>query len=132
MRKNYINNHEYAEAGIESARKLRKNMTEQERRLWYCFLKDYPVKIYRQRAIDRFIVDFYCSRALLAIELDGGEHYEETGVEYDKRRTAVLKQKGIEVLRFANPDVDRNFESVCIEIDEVIKKRIGGVEGVLK
>ena len=107
-------------------------MTQQERRLWYCFLKDYPVKIYRQRAIDKFIVDFYCSRALLAIELDGGEHYEETGIDYDKRRTTVLEQKGIEVLRSTNFDVDRNFESVCIEIDEVIKKRIGGVEGVLK
>ena len=125
MRKNYINNYEYAEAGIESARKLRKNMTEQERRLWYCFLKDYPVKVYRQRAIDKFIVDFYCSRAFLAIELDGGGHYEETSIEYDKRRTAVLKQKGIEVLRFTNTDVDRNFDSVCIEIDKVIKDRIG-------
>ena len=99
-------------------------MTRQERRLWYCFLKDYPVKIYRQRAIDKFIVDFYCSQALLVIELDGGGHYEEAEIKYDKRRTAILEQKGIEVLRFTNIDIDRNFEFVCLEIDSEIKKRI--------
>ena len=62
-----------------NAKVLRKNMTKEERHLWYDFLKDYPVRVLRQKVIDRYIVDFYFSAARIAIELDGSQHYEEKG-----------------------------------------------------
>jgi len=72
----------------ETARSLRKNMTRQEKHLWYDFLRDYPVKWYRQRSVDRFIVDFFCFKARLVIELDGSQHYTEDGMEYDSILTS--------------------------------------------
>ncbi|MBQ7295608.1 MAG: endonuclease domain-containing protein [Clostridia bacterium] len=109
----------------EKARSLRKNMTPQERRLWFCFLKSYPVKIVSQRPIGIYIADFYCSKAKLVIELDGSQHYTDDGVDYDENRTYVIKQFGVEVIRFSNYDIDTNFEGVCLEIDRVISERIG-------
>ncbi len=109
----------------ENARTLRKNMTEQERRLWYCFLKDYPIKIYRQRSIGNFIADFYCSKAKVVIEIDGSQHYFEDGVKYDEYRTQMIEKYDIKVIRFSNYDVNTNFEGVCLEIDREICERIG-------
>ena len=108
----------------ERSRELRKTMTKQECRLWYDFLRTYPVKIYRQRSIDRFIVDFYCSRAHLAIEVDGGQHYTPEGTEYDKQRSEVLKRYNIKVIRVSNGDVNRNFAGVCEWIDKAITEEI--------
>ena len=108
----------------ERARELRRNMTPQEKRLWYNFLSSYDVKIYRQRSIGGFIVDFYCSKVKLAIEIDGSQHYTEEGTEYDSERSIVLKKYGVETIRFSNLDIDRNFEGVCQEIDSVIKERM--------
>ena len=99
-------------------------MTRQERRLWYDFLRDYPVKVYRQRSIDRFIVDFYCSPARLAIELDGGQHYTPEGQAYDAERTVILAGYGVAVLRFSNSEVEQNFTGVCQTIDQRIKERM--------
>ena len=98
-------------------------MTRQERHLWYDFLRSYPIKIYRQKTIGEYIADFYCSKALLVIELDGGQHYEEEQKLYDQRRTQKLNELGIKVIRFTNLDVDRNFDAVCVEIDRVIEER---------
>ena len=98
-------------------------MTRQERHLWYDFLRNYPIKIYRQKAIGEYIADFYCSKALLVIELVGGQHYEEEQKLYDQRRTQKLNELGIKVIRFTNIDVDRNFDAVCMEIDQEIKER---------
>ena len=95
------------------ARRLRKEMTKEERHLWYDFLKDYPVKIYRQKIVGNYILDFYCEKAKLAIELDGSQHYEDAGQEYDKKRTMYLNELGIEVFRVSNLDVNRNFRGVC-------------------
>ena len=108
---------------VEASRELRRNMTPQERRLWHLFLKAYPVKIYRQRIINNFIVDFYCHQARLVIELDGSQHYTDEGKAYDAERTEVLKSYGISVLRFSNSDVDRHFHEVCVKIDYEIKRR---------
>ena len=108
----------------ERTRELRKNMTPQEKHLWYDYLSTYDIKIYRQRSIGGFIVDFYCSKVKLAIEIDGSQHYTEEGIEYDKERNFVLKKYGVETIRFSNLDIDRNFEGVCQEIDKVIKERI--------
>ena len=109
---------------LEQVRELRKDMTKQERRLWYCFLKDYPVKFYRQRSIDRFIVDFYCSEARLVLELDGSQHYTTDGQKYDTARTEILQLYKLEVLRFSNRDIDRKFKAVCAEIDRCVKDRM--------
>ena len=108
----------------DRSRDLRKNMTRQEKHLWYDFLRSYPVKIYRQRSIDRFIVDFYCSPARLVIEVDGGQHYTPEGLTYDAERTEILAGYGVEVLRFNNSEVDGNFSFVCQAIDQKIKERI--------
>ena len=97
-------------------------MTRQERHLWYSFLKKYPVKFYRQRVIDHYIADFYCSKAKLIIELDGSQHYTDEGREYDRIRTDILERYGLEVMRFSNSDIDRNFAAVCDTIDKKVKR----------
>ena len=111
---------------LENARRLRREMTPHERKLWYLFLRKYPVKIYKQRIIGRYIVDFYCASAKLVIELDGSQHYEPQGTAYDSERSAFLTALGLEVLRFSNRDVDRDFRSVCTQIDITIQKRLQG------
>ncbi|MBR2460623.1 MAG: endonuclease domain-containing protein [Clostridia bacterium] len=109
---------------LNVARILRRNMTRQEKHLWYDFLRYYPVKIYKQRIIDNFIADFYCHSARLVIELDGSQHYTSHGKAHDAARTEILERYGIYVLRFSNRDVDKNFEGVCRMIDRVINERI--------
>ena len=109
---------------LDAARNLRRNMTLQERHLWYDFLREYPVKIYRQRIINNYIADFYCHSARLVIELDGTQHNEEDALVYDEERTKVFEKYGITVLRFSNFDVNENFSFVCRTIDKVIKERI--------
>lgn len=99
-------------------------MTKQEKHLWYDFLRDYPVKIYRQRSIDCFIADFYCSRTHLVIEIDGSQHYTEEGLAYDKERTEALERHNLKVIRFSNIEVDQQFESVCCKIDQIIREEI--------
>ncbi len=106
------------------ARRLRKNMTKEEGILWNTYLRRYPLRIMRQRPIDRYIVDFYCAKAKLAIELDGSGHYE-FGEEYDRERDRVLGTYGIKVLRIPNNEVNRNLRGVCETIDAEIKKRSG-------
>ena len=97
---------------LENARRLRKEMTPHEHKLWYLFLRKYPVKIYKQRIIGRFIVDCYCASARLVIELDGSQHYEPQGLTYDAERSRFLTALGLEVLRFSNRDIDRDFRGV--------------------
>ena len=110
---------------IERARKLRKEMTRQEKHLWYDFLKDYPLRFQRQKAIGNYIVDFYCHSAKLVIELDGSQHFDEETLRYDKRRTDFLNELGLTVLRIANIDIDRHFESACMEIDKTVHRLAG-------
>ena len=109
---------------LEIARRLRREMTPHERKLWYLFLRKYPVKIYKQRIIGKFIVDFYCASAGLVIELDGSQHYESQGIAYDSERSAFLSSLGLDVLRFSNRDIDRDFSGVCTQIDLTIQKRL--------
>ncbi len=111
----------YEKALVSNAKHLRKDMPKQERHLWYDFLSKYPVRFQRQKTIDKYIVDFYCHKAKLVIELDGSQHYSDVGSESDKQRTKILNQYGLTVLRFSNIDIDKNFEGVCIAIDNYIK-----------
>ena len=108
----------------ERAKDLRRKMTPQERKLWYAFLRTYPVKIYKQRIIKFFVVDFYCAEARLVIELDGSQHYTEQGKVYDEERSAIMEGYGIEVLRFSNREVNQQFDAVCERIDERIRCRM--------
>ena len=102
---------------------LRKNPTKEEARLWYQFLRCYPLRFRRQFQIGRYIVDFYCAKARLVVELDGSQHCEPDAVAYDKIRTQFLEEKGLYVLRLSNLDVDRQFRNVCAAIDLVVKER---------
>ncbi len=109
---------------LNIARILRRNMTRQEKHLWYDFLRYYPVKVYKQRIIDNFIADFYCHSARLVIELDGSQHYTIKGKTHDEARTEILERYGLYVLRFSNKEVDDNFDDVCRMIDRVINERM--------
>lgn len=100
------------------ADELRKNMTQQEWNLWYFYLRNHRLKWYRQRIIDRFIVDFYCHAAKLVIEIDGKQHYTEQGIAYDVERTQVLQGYGLKVLRYTNQQLEDNFQEVCWDIEK--------------
>ena len=113
----------YADRNKEIAKTLRKTMTKEERHLWYDFLRSYPVKFYRQRRIDRYIVDFYCAQAQLVIELDGSQHYDEAGVASAQERTAVLESYGLHVIRFTNLEIRRQFSDVCEVIHQYVRKK---------
>ena len=108
---------DYERTNIPAAKRLRKNMTPWERKLWYLFLKTYPIRFQRQKAIGNYIVDFYCASANLAIELDGGGHFTPEQAEKDAERTRSLEKQGIKVLRIINTDVDNRFANVCEYID---------------
>lgn len=107
-----------------NARILRKNMTKEERHLWYDFLRDYNVKFFRQRVIDGFIVDFYCHKARLVIELDGSQHYSESGLVKDKIRTEKIEKRNLSVIRIPNNYVNNNFREVCEYIDNTVKQKL--------
>ena len=109
---------------VSNARDLRKNMTKEERYLWYDFLRVYPVKFLRQKILGKYIVDFYCAQAKLIVELDGSRHYKDKGMEYDAERTAYLEQYGVCVLRIPNNEVNRNFRGVCEYIDLAVKQSL--------
>ena len=106
----------------ENARYMRRNMTKEEKRLWYDFLKDYPIRFLRQKVIDTYIADFYCHKARLIIELDGSQHYEENAVIKDKIRTQRIEKRDLTVIRIPNIEVNKNFDGVCLYIDMIVKK----------
>ena len=101
----------------ENAKTLRKNMTAEERHLWYDFLRGYHVRFLRQKVIDNYVADFYCHRARLVIELDGSQHYEENALLKDKIRTANIESRNLTVIRIPNNEINRNFRGVCEFID---------------
>ena len=98
------------------AQNLRKNMTKEERHLWYDFLKELPVTIQRQKVLGHYIVDFYCASANLVIEIDGSQHYEPDTIEADALREEFLNSLGLIVKRYANNEINEDFESVCSDI----------------
>ena len=106
----------------DHSRNLRKNMTPQERRLWYDFLSGYPVRFHRQKVIGNYIVDFYCAKARIAVELDGSQHFEPEAMQADRERTEYLNSLGIKVLRYANNEVNEQFRAVCEDIDNHVRK----------
>ena len=116
--------YKHNKALVPNAKNLRKNLTKEERHLWYDYLRTYPVKFLRQKIIGKYIVDFYCAKAKLIVEVDGSQHYEEKGMEYDAERTAFLEQYGIRVLRIPNNEVNKNLSGVCEYIDLAVKQSL--------
>lgn len=112
----------YNKENIPLARELRRNMTPWERKLWYEYLRHYSVRFQRQKAIGNYIADFYCAKARLIVELDGGKHYSEEQTGKDRERTEALERMGLKVLRICNLDVDQNFQGVCEYIDRIVKE----------
>ncbi len=105
------------------AQNLRKNMTREENKLWYQFLKTYPIQFRRQYQIGNYIVDFYCCKAKLVVELDGSQHCEPEAMVYDQARTEFLSRQGLYVLRISNLDVMKYFPAVCEHIDRIARER---------
>ena len=105
---------------VQNAKNLRKNMTKEERRLWYEFLRDCPARFTRQKVLGKYIVDFYSAEAKLVIELDGSQHFEEKNIKQDAERTEYLQQYGLRVLRIPNNEVNGNFTGVCEYLLSVI------------
>ena len=114
----------YNKGNIPLAKALRKNMTPWERKLWYDFLRNYPVRFQRQKAIGNYIADFYCAKARLVIELDGGGHYTQAQASKDEQRTNDLNAMNLTVARICNLDIDRNFRGVCEYVDGLVQKSL--------
>ena len=109
---------------VPFAKQLRREMTKEERHLWYDFLRTYPVRFSRQKVLGKYIADFYNAEAKLVIELDGSQHYEDGNMEKDTERTTFLEGYGLTVIRIPNNEVSRNFQGVCEYIDTAVKQSL--------
>ncbi|MBO4299346.1 MAG: DUF559 domain-containing protein [Clostridia bacterium] len=109
-----------------NAQRLRREMTKEERHLWYDFLKPLPITVNRQKSIGSYIADFYIAKAKIVIELDGSQHYEEKGLVADKARDDFFRANGVDVLRYTNLDIRQNFSGVCQDII----KHLSGIEEI--
>ena len=114
----------YTKQLIPLAKQLRKEMTKEERHLWYDFLRSYPVRFSRQKVLGKYIADFYSAEAKLVIELDGSQHYADGNMEKDTERTAFLEGYGLTVIRIPNNEVNSNFRGVCAYIDDAVKQSL--------
>lgn len=92
---------------------LRKNMTAEEKRLWYDFLKKLPLTVHRQKVIDSYVVDFYIAEAKLILELDGSGHSVQSQKQRDQIRDYRLESQGFQILRISNKEIQESFSSVC-------------------
>ena len=109
---------------IPKAKQLRKEMTKEERHLWFDFLRSYEFRFTRQKVLGKYIADFYCARAKLVIELDGSQHYDPENLEKDETRTDFLNGYDIKVIRIPNNEINTNFRSVCEYIDIIVRESL--------
>ena len=109
---------------VPLAKQLRKEMTKEERHLWYDFLRSYPVRFSRQKVLGKYIADFYSAEAKMVIELDGSQHYEPDNIQKDNERTEFLKGYGLKIIRIPNNEVAQNFRGVCEYIDAAVKQSL--------
>ena len=109
---------------VPLAKTLRKEMTREERHLWYDYLRFYPVRFSRQKVLGKYIADFYSAEAKIVIELDGSQHYEASEIQRDAERTAFLEEYGLSVIPVPNNEVSRNFRGVCEYIDAAVKQSL--------
>ena len=101
---------------VANSRSLRKNMTDEEKHLWYDFLKRLPVTVNRQKNIGNYIVDFFIASKRIVIEIDGAQHLMQENKEADIKRDADLRALGVTVLRYSNVDINGKFNTVCEDI----------------
>ncbi|MEK7116582.1 MAG: endonuclease domain-containing protein [Patescibacteria group bacterium] len=103
---------------IDRRRELRKNQTDVEKKLWECLRgkRFCGLKFYRQFSIGPYILDFYCPKLRLGIELDGDKHMEGGAVLYDRDREKILQASNIKIIRFWNDEVENNVETVLEKI----------------
>ena len=106
----------YNKSLVPLAQNLRKNMTKEEKHLWYDFLKKLPVTVNRQKNIGNYIVDFFIAKKRIVIEIDGVQHGFEENTQKDVERDADFSKLGITVLRYTNKDINQRFNSVCLDI----------------
>ena len=109
---------------VPLSKQLRREMTKEERHLWYDFLRTYPVRFSRQKVLGKYIADFYSASAKLVIELDGSQHYQDQNPQKDAERTAFLESYGLSVIRIPNNEVNRNFRGVCDYIDAAVSQSL--------
>ncbi len=109
---------------VPLAKQLRKEMTKEERHLWYDFLRGYPIRFSRQKVLGKYIADFYSAKAKLVIELDGSQHYKNDNMQKDTERTDFLKKYGLTVIRIPNNEINENFQGVCEYIDSAVKQSL--------
>jgi len=114
---------------VPLAKQLRKEMTKEERHLWYDYLRVYPVRFSRQKILGKYIADFYCAEAKLVVELDGSQHYEDSNIIKDQERRAFLELYGLRIIRVPNNEVMRNFFGVCEYIDAAVKQSLSQKSG---
>ena len=109
---------------VSFAKQLRKEMTREERHLWYDFLRNHKARFSRQKVLGKYIADFYSAKAKIVIELDGSQHYEIKNIENDIERTAFLEGYGLKVIRIPNNEISRDFRAVCEYIDSVVEQSL--------
>ena len=109
---------------VPFARNLRKNMTKEERHLWYDFLKEYEFRFQRQKVLGKYIADFYCAKAKIVVELDGSQHYDPNNQVKDDIRTKFMEQYDLMLIHIPNNEVNRNFRGVCEYIDAVVRQSL--------
>ena len=114
---------------VPLAKKLRKEMTKEERHLWYDFLRSYPVRFSRQKVLGYYIADFYSAQTKIIIELDGSQHYADDQRSKDEERTLFLEGYGLKVIRIPNIEVNRNFDGVCRYIDAAVRQSLSQPKG---
>ena len=102
------------------ARKLRRDPTPPERKLWYEFLSMHQEKFVRQKPLGAYIADFYCAEKQLVIEVDGDSHFSDAAKRRDEIRTSALRLRSLRVLRFTNAEVMQQFEAVCGQIEDAL------------
>ena len=112
------------QAIVGAAKELRKNMTKEERHLWYDFLRYHPARFSRQKVLGYYIADFYSAKAKLVIELDDSQHCTADGKEYDQKRTDFLTDYDLRVIRISNTEVMKNFNGVCAYIDRAVEQSL--------
>ena len=113
-------NEHYNKNLTRNAKSLRREMTKEERHLWYDFLKDLPITVHRQKVFGNYIADFYIASVKTVIELDSSQHFEDEGRKKDAARDAYFSEIGIRVLRYSNADVNLRFRQVCEDIYQCV------------
>ena len=108
---------------IDHARKMRKEPTEEENKLWHIILKHIKPRFIRQKTIGYYIVDFYCPKLKLIIEIDGEQHFWDENAEYEKRREKFLNDSGYKLLHFYNSDINKHIREAEHTITNACRER---------